>query len=167
MPVPSSLAGTDLTADAMTYAWPLIANKTSDQSVTSSTALVNDTALVVTLAASQTYLITMEVFWLPINNSTTPGLKFGWSIPSGSTYTYRLSYMNQAGSAALTSVATTGASATLPGPALAVYAPFSVVGTIVMSTTPGNFQYQFAQANTSATSTTIKAGSILIAERTA
>src|SRR5262245_32334636 len=60
------------------------ANKTSDQSVTSSTTLVNDSTLVVALAANSTYWVNLEIKYEGGTNGSSD-MKLQLNIPAGAT----------------------------------------------------------------------------------
>lgn len=167
MAVPVYTTGQVLAAsDCNLWFVPLVAIKASDQSVTSSTVLVNDTALLLPLAANASYEVWLEGFWFPVNGSATPGLTFAFTAPAGATFTYSQVTSDGAGKAVVVDLSLagdTGKLAAASGP----FSPLSIHGICVMSSTAGNLQYQFTQNLSSATSTTMKAGSFITARRIA
>ena len=131
--------------------------KSADQSVTSSTTLVNDTHLKFAVAANETYIFQLWLFVYAADG--TPDIKVTCTGPSGSTVLWSSSQVifNAAGSTTLTSVNTSGVSADLfvdaNNRAIQLY------GTIANGATAGDLQFQWAQNTSSANSTTVKAGS--------
>lgn len=158
---PPITAGTALTSVLLKAMLGQSAIKGSSQSVTSSTTLVNDAALVLALPANSTWKFTLDLLY---QANTTANLKFGWTVPSGctlaagvnfadTTLVARLGQMNQS-----TVQPVGGNGATTPLSAL-------VSGTIVVSSTAGNLQLQWAQNTSNATAASVLAGSDLTATR--
>jgi hypothetical protein len=146
---------------------PLSAIKTADQSVTSSTAFVNDTELFVPLVASGSYQ--MEVFlYFEGGTAGASDIQWKWIIPTGSTLRYTWTGWNNTGSVARSgdgqiagdtpSSASAGA-----GNAHGVI----MIGTVVQGVNAGNLQLQWAQKTISATSTIVHAQSCLVLRRIA
>jgi hypothetical protein len=131
--------------------------KSADQSVTSSTTLVNDTHLKFAVAANETYIFQLWLFTYAADG--TPDIKVTCTGPSGSTVLWSSSQVifNAAAATTLTSVNTSGVSADLfvdaNNRAIQLY------GTISNGATAGDLQFQWAQNTSSANSTTVKAGS--------
>jgi hypothetical protein len=131
--------------------------KSADQSVTSSTTLVNDTHLKFAVAANETYIFQLWLFVYAADG--TPDIKVTCTGPSGSTVLWSSSQVifNAAAATTLTSVNTSGVSADLfvdaNNRAIQLY------GTIANGATAGDLQFQWAQNTSSANSTTVKAGS--------
>jgi len=157
---PAIFAGEVITASLLQAFAPFFASKTIDQSVTSSTVLVNDTALSLPVAASATYFFVLN---LSFEGGTTGSsdLKWGWTFPSGLTMRY-----TQAGNAgnALTATmggftqATSGSNATNGAGNLQ---GLILLGTVTVSSTAGTLQFQWAQHTSSGTATIVHAGSVL------
>jgi hypothetical protein len=131
--------------------------KSADQSVTSSTTLVNDTHLKFAVAANETYIFQLWLFTYAADG--TPDIKVTCAGPAGSTVLWSSSQVifNAAAATTLTSVNTSGVSADLfvdaNNRAIQLY------GTIANGATAGDLQFQWAQNTSSANSTTVKAGS--------
>jgi hypothetical protein len=131
--------------------------KSADQSVTSSTTLVNDTHLKFAVAANETYIFQLWLFTYAADG--TPDIKVTCAGPAGSTVLWSSSQVifNAAAATTLTSVNTSGVSADLfidaNNRAIQLY------GTIANGGTAGDLQFQWAQNTSSANSTTTKAGS--------
>ena len=166
MPIPVWIPGQVLTAsDINNWLVPNAVYKPSDQSVTSSTTLVNDTALILPLLASATYFFQV---YLNYEGGTqgSSDIKWGWTVPAGTTMRYTAMYLSTAGAVTIagtrieTDVVAAGSNgaATLRG--------LQMVGQVTVSTTAGNLQMQWAQNTISATSTIVHTGSTLSMQRT-
>jgi len=165
--LPVFVDGNVLTA-AQVNSWlePVAAVKTSDESVTSSTALQNDNELVVAVAANATYHLTA---YLDYEGGTlgASDLKFGWTFPAGLTMSYvasRISNItgNPAGGGGVviqTGVPISGSSGA--GNSQSV----SMDGTVVVSSTAGSLQLQWAQNTSSGTATIVHAKSYISLQR--
>lgn len=82
--------------DNMNTAWPhLVVRKTSDQSVTSSTALVDDTALQLTVAANEVWRMQ---YVLRIEGSGIGDFKNSWTFPASGRITAGATADNPSGS---------------------------------------------------------------------
>jgi hypothetical protein len=131
--------------------------KSSDQTVTSSTTLVNDSQLKFAVAANETYIFQAWLYTYAADG--TPDIKVTFTGPSGSTVLWSSSQVifNAAAATTLTSVNTGGTSADLfvdaNNRAIQLY------GTISNGATAGDVQLQWAQNTSSANGTSVKAGS--------
>jgi len=131
--------------------------KSSDQTVTSSTTLVNDSQLKFAVAASETFIFQAWLYTFAADG--TPDIKVTFTGPAGSTVLWSSSQVifNAAAATTLTSVAAGGTSSDLfvdaNNRAIQLY------GTIVNGSTAGDLQFQFAQNTSSANGTSVKAGS--------
>ena len=168
--------GQVLTADstACTFvAWATLATiptiksvrKSADQSVTSNTTVANDTHLKFAVAASETYIFNI---WLYIYAAdATPDIKLTCTGPSGSTVLWspgQATYLPDA----TPTVGTVQASGVTASYFVdANLRPLVLQGTILNSATAGDLTLQWAQNTSSATATTIKAGSYIIATKVA
>jgi hypothetical protein len=133
--------------------------KTADQSVTSSTTLINDTHLKFAVAANETYIF--QVFIWAYSANTTPDLKLTITGPSGSTIAFSPStyYATADGTTALGTVNTGGGSFNTFVDANERNQLY--FGSILNGGTAGDLQFQWAQNTSSATATTVKAGSYI------
>ena len=169
MAVPVFTVGQVLTA-ALVNSWlaPVAAVKTSNESVTSSTALQNDNELVVPVAASATYHLSA---YLHYEGGTlgASDLKFGWTFPSGLTMTYAASRIseitgNPAGGGGVVIQSATALSGSAgAGNSRSV----AIEGTVTVSSTAGNLQLQWAQSTSNGTATIVHAGSYISLQRIA
>jgi hypothetical protein len=166
VPVPTFAANQVIASDDVNQ-WfvPLVAFKNADQNVTSSTVLVNDTALVLTPRINCLYW--MELYLNYEGAATGTGdLKGQFTVPAGaalnyselhnSTATITTVVLGQRASAATFAAGTNGGGSVQP-----LYA----CGTFLMGSTAGNLQFQWAQNTSTATSTTVHAGSVLLLRR--
>jgi hypothetical protein len=168
--VPLFTVGQVLTA-ALVNSWlaPIAAYKASDESVTSSTVLQNDNDLVVAVAASCTYMLDLYVNYEGGTQGSSD-LKLGWTVPAGTTVTWGHIGVNTVGTITQASVATTSDQTNTPsfgtngaGNALSAF----IRGTVLVSSTAGNLQLQWAQVTSSGTATKVKAGSYMLLQRIA
>lgn len=165
MPIPTWTPGQVLTAsDVNSWFVPLAAIKTSDQSVTSSTTMVNDTALVLTPAVSASYLFQCYIYF---QAGTTGDFKWQFGVPAGAFMRYMALYQgtgggfgNQNTNGAADVVAAQGNGAGVDN---AVF----MAGTLVMGSTAGNCQFKWAQNTSDGTASIVKAQSCLYLYRIA
>jgi hypothetical protein len=131
--------------------------KSTDQSLTSSTTLVNDSELLFEVAANETYIFQLWLYVFAADG--VPDIKLTCLGPSGSTVLWSSSQviLLPDGTVTATTVQASGVTQALLVDsnlrALQLY------GTILNGSTAGNLQFQFAQNTSSATSITVKAGS--------
>ena len=168
MPIPTFAAnGVIASDDANQWFVPLVAFKAADQSVTSSTTLVNDTALFIAPRINCTYWMEMYVDYEGGTNGSSD-LKGQFTVPGAAALNYSEIHNSASGAttvamgqraAAATFVAGTNGAGNL--------LTLECKGTLQMSSTVGNLQFQWAQNGTSGTSTIVHAGSVLMLRRIA
>jgi hypothetical protein len=131
--------------------------KSSDQTVTSSTTLVNDSQLKFAVAASETYIFQAWLYTYAADG--TPDIKVTFTGPAGSTVFWSSSQVifNAGGSTTLTVVAPGATTADLFVDSN--LRAIQLYGTILNGGTAGDLQFQFAQNTSSANGTSVKAGS--------
>jgi len=131
--------------------------KSSDQTVTSSTTLVNDSQLLFAVAASETYIFQAWLYTFAADG--TPDIKVTFTGPAGSTVLWSSSQVifNAAAATTLTVVAAGGTTGDLFVDSN--FRAIQLYGTILNGGTAGNLQFQFAQNTSSANGTSVKAGS--------
>ena len=145
----------------------LIVRKTSDQSVTSSTVLVNDSVLVLPVGVSEIWHFT---FFVVYTGASTGDIKIAFTFPSGGDIRMSLIGRNAAGTVVDQNFSTT----TSPTSSI----DFAAAGTTFANTLPltgvfvnggtgGNLQMQWAQQTSDATATIVKANSTLWAVKLA
>lgn len=131
--------------------------KASDETVNNSSALQDDNDFFFTVAASEKWGVELHLI---LDTNTTADWKGNWTKPAATTITHTYAY--GAGGAALVDW-TTGDSlivaATSSAQAVHLWAA------VIVSTTAGTVQFQWAQATANASNTILKAGSYMIATR--
>ena len=149
----TGLAWTTLTSGATVKS----VRKSSDQTVTSSTTLVNDSQLKFAVAANETYIFQAWLYTYAADG--TPDIKVTFTGPAGSTVLWSSSQVifNAGGSTTLTVVAAGATTADLFVDSN--LRAIQLYGTILNSSTAGDLQFQFAQNTSSANGTSVKAGS--------
>lgn len=146
---------------------PVLVVKTADESVTSSTTLQNDDQLKYPLLANLTYVFNLLAFY---EGSTTGDIKFAFTVPTGATLEW--ASLRAGGSLASASFGTTtedvlGSGTVAFGGAngAGTRLPFQARGIVVMGSTAGDLQFQWAQTTSDAVATTVFARSFLQVQR--
>lgn len=171
MALPTFTDGNVVTAAQLNAVLPIAAVKPSDQAVTSSTTLVNDSALLVAVAASATYEVNLFLTYTATGSSSTGGIKVAWTAPSGAVLNW-VPYLNgnSDGVQQLATVWTTGGTLATVNPGSGTGASMvaaHVYGVLIMGVNAGSLQLQWAQNTSNASATTVKAGSALIVRQIA
>lgn len=131
-----------------------IARKSADQTLDQqSTTLQNVTDLLFAVAANEVWAVELVA---KVNAHTSPDMKFGWAVPSGTTMIWGKVSASSA-SAEGDTIIVIGASADRIEP------PFR--GIIIVSSTAGNIQCQAAQNSSQAEDVKVLANSFIIAHR--
>lgn len=154
-PAGSKLRASTLSA-LITEVRPVAARKTANETVNNSATLQNDDHLVVAVAANATYDFTMVLHY---TSGTTPDLKIGWTVPSGTTMAWTAAYYDPSLSLGMTSNLTQTTVLALGGSTFnqSTY----IHGVIITSSTAGNVQLQWAQNSATGSDTIIYAGSYI------
>lgn len=144
-------------ADLATWV-PILAHKTTDQTLASSTTFQNDTVLAATVAANVKYEFRLYGL-IRASNSTNGGMKVQFSLPSGANIdnaTFRFGGNTSPG-------APTNANGGVGTITLTTSnVLFMEEGLLVMGSTAGTFQWQWAQNSSSTNNTIMSAGSYLL-----
>lgn len=166
MPIPTFTTGQVVAAsDVNSWFVPLAATKANDQSVTSSTVLVSDSDLVLSVAASATYVVSGYLNYAGAAQGTGD-LKLTFTVPAGATLSYTLVRMDTAGATGLTNPS--GATVTnVAGTSAVADRSVFISATLVLGGTAGSLQLQWAQNTSSTTATVVRARSWLWAQRIA
>lgn len=157
-------AGQKVLADENNWLQPIFARKAVDETIISSATLQNDDVLLAAVAANAIYEFRLRAI---INSGTTPDFKMGWTFPSGLTMTYDLFEGESLGAVAnviqgpyiqtdVPPVSTTGSDQ-----------PWIAEGLVIVSSTAGTLQWQWAQNTLTASNTIVRAGSYLRLRRVA
>lgn len=158
---PNFLAGMAPAATLLGDAVPWTDVKPSDQSVTSSTTLVNDNDLRWAVSANTTW------FWVCFisyegGTQGSSDLKFQWSLPSGATLKGAALAASTAGTLTLGHMSG-GSTRTAGSNGAGTNLPLVMCGTVTVSSTGGSVIFQWAQSTSSGTATKVHAGSGLLA----
>ena len=152
-------AGGRITAVMLRDVAPLAAYKAGDQSVSSSTTLVNDAYLFVSVLANAVYYFSC---FLDYQGGTqgSSDIKWAWSVPSGTTMRYTDTHVSTGGSSTVGALST---ESTVPtaGTNGSTLRGITMTGTVATSSTAGTLQLQWAQNTSSGTATTVHAQSSL------
>ena len=144
-------------ADVNTWFVPSVAAKTSDQSVTSSTTLVSDSALFLPVATSALYIFNCLI----LNTGLTGGqIKMQFTGPAGATMNSGIIGFASAGGNTF-GATFRGFASTVIFDTPTSETPILWQGSIQTSSTAGTVQFQWAQGTSNATATVVKAGSYL------
>lgn len=145
---------------------PLYVRKTSDEVRGSDTTLSNDDDLYLYVKANAVYMV--RVFLL-INGDSAADMRLQWSAPAGASFTWTLASSNNGMSSQFDLRDWGGYDLTTqPGPGTigtgsnVAYRPHGLLRT---GTVGGVFRLTWAQFASSATFTTVKAGSFIVAHR--
>lgn len=163
VPVPNTVRSTGCQAT-----FPRAAYKTANEVVNNSATLQDDNELVFPLEASAIYEFSLYASY---DASTAADVKFAFAVPSGATLSVGqmgpfTAATGNSGSVTYASGTTSGAPpANAGGAGVGTRIAYTARGTVKTSTTAGNLQLQWAQANADASDTTVYAGSVLRVER--
>lgn len=143
--------------------YPMRIAKGSDQTVTSSTTLVDDSALQTgTLPANSFWKVECQIYYIAGGGPATNGMKMAWSGPAGATFDW---CANSGGDNAGNSLTTIWKPRWAISDTLGVNGSggtqmtASPEGELAIGGTPGAFKYRWAQQTSSGVSTIVKAGS--------
>jgi hypothetical protein len=145
----------------------LIARKSSDQSVTSSTALVDCTSMVLAVAANEIWQARFCVLWV---GDPAGDLKIAFTFPAGGEIIF--STVAESGAGTLSSRRFDGTTSDLPALNFQAYGAttkeFIVIeGVFITAGTAGNVQMRFAQDVSNGTATKVLTNSTLWAVKLA
>ena len=165
--IPTWTSGEVLTAsDVNSWFVPLAAVKPGDTSIASSTSLTNDPDLVLAVASNATYRV--DAFLDYEGNTNGSGdFKAQFTVPSGATLAYTHFGLNGSGNVGSPTILAASASYTYATNGSGVKQGIVITGTLIVSSTSGNLQLQWAQGESNSTATILHAGSSLMARRIA
>jgi hypothetical protein len=135
---------------------PLYARKTANETVNNSATLQNDDELFLAVEASAVYELNLRGQY---NSNATADFKYGFTFPSGTTMQYTQTVIG-VGLTTLniyeqdqTSTPNLEGQAAVKG--------MLVTGLVIVSSTAGTLQFQWAQATANASNTVVSAGSVM------
>lgn len=160
MPLVNFAAGSRILASQLNMIQPIQVIKPTDQSVTSSSTLVNDTALLLPVVASATYEFRCYLNYEGGVNGSSD-IKWTWTLPASATlrYTYQTRNTSNAVDSGITN--TGGTTGTAGSNGAGTLRGVSMTGTLIGASAPGNLQLQWAQNTISGTATIVHAQSSL------
>jgi hypothetical protein len=150
--------------DQFNATWHLIAKKTADESVTTSTVFQDDDHLVLALAANEVWQFQ---YMLIVQGSSSGDLKMQWTFPASGSFSAQATVEPSAGGAFSTQLQETTTSPTgsvitnIGGAGATIPRIIVVHGFIINASTAGNLTLQWAQNTSNATATTLKTNSAL------
>ena len=150
-------------SDVNTWFVPIAVIKPTSQSVTSSTTLVNDTALLAAVAANASYELACQLFYIA---AVGGDIKWTWSLPAGASLIYH-NLHNEGGGVGLGNACLANSDADTPF-AAGGGSPTEcarMTGTLNTSSTTGNAQLRWAQQASNATATQVRGNSTLVLRR--
>ena len=147
------VAGQRVTADELNALAPLDVIKPGDQSYTT-TSLVNDSDLVVQVAANTSYLVQICLVYEG-GTAGSSDLKVGFAVPSGATLRLTNQGMNASGGVTGSFAVTESTTATGQTNGAASLRTLTLTGSLVVGGTPGAFQLKACQNTSNATATVI------------
>lgn len=139
----------------------LLIYKSVDETIISSAALQNDDELVFAVRANEVWHFKA---YLRFNSGTVPDIQFAFTVPAGAAVQYG-GYDTGPGAAGPKVLNASGGSYDVNGLATDNFA--LIEGVVVNGATPGNVQLQWAQFSSTASNTTVKKGSCILADRLA
>jgi hypothetical protein len=138
----------------------LHAFKTADETITSSTTLQNDDALIAVGLDAGTYLVEATILW---EAHETPDIKFTYDVTLGTIGDSRFMVISTRESALSPSFIITafqaGGVVAVPGNGLGSIMAMKITGFVILTGGSNNFRFQWAQNTSSASATRVKAGS--------
>lgn len=169
---PAILAGQRITASLLLNMLPLTAYKTANTDRSATTLFADDPDLLLPLAASAVYLVSMRIYFATPTGGGAPLFKTAWDVPAG--WTGNRTCMGP-GSAATDSGADNMAghygvhnpptAVTYGGRNSSTNLAIALETAILTTTTAGNVALQWAQATSSASPVRVGAGSSITATR--
>jgi hypothetical protein len=152
-------------ADVNNWALPDAAYRTSTQSVTSSTTLVNDNQLSLAVTANAVFDVTLALLYDgAVSTGVAAGIKAAFAVPAGATYVdFSLGLLNNSAGIGddFTAANATGQGSVGAGTTVGLLRS----GLLTTAGTAGTLQLQWAQNVSSGTATRVFAGSKLILQR--
>jgi hypothetical protein len=153
-------SGMRLTPARLNALGPLIARKTADQSIASSTTLANDSALLIpNLVANAVYELQLHVLYRAALAGATPAMKVDFTVPSGASIVGSSFHL---GNPSSTLGVCVGNGAVGGVQALTTNSVLREFGLLVMGASAGTLNFRWCQNISSASATTVASGSYLL-----
>lgn len=158
----SFFAGDEPTADEFNDLFPRFKLKQADESVSASTTIQSDDELFLTVAASTTYQVTLD---LVINSPAAADFKCQWSTPAGVSGWWTITAQNLAAAAETVYQGSLSWAGQAQVEGNAADKAVRLRG-VLATTVSGTLTFQWAQ-NTSSGTSTVKANSLLTLQKIA
>jgi hypothetical protein len=153
-------SGMRLTPARLNALFPVVVQKLSDESRASTTTLTADSTLLLpNLVAGSTWEFELMLLWRSAAAGATPGMKVDFTLPAGATMVNPTFHQGSTLVPTNANGVITGLVATTTNGALRLW------GLLVQGATVGALTFRWAQNASSASTTTVAAGSWLRAER--
>jgi hypothetical protein len=136
----------------------VLAVKTVDETVTSSTVLQNDDHLFFSIGSSETWFVRAGL-WM-VDPSAAADVKFAFVLPASGTILMSSIIVDSSSSLNLRHITTSGGTMSFDGIAAGYFGTFE--GMVATGGTAGTVQMQWAQNTSNGTGTTLKKGSFLM-----
>lgn len=150
------VAGSRITASVIKSIAPQAVIKGADQSVTSSVTLAPDDDLSLAVIAGASYLFE---FYLAYEAATGQDLQAAWDVPSGASLRYQAVRVKISGAETVEQTVSAASVWGAQGGGAGVVQAASGHGTLVVATTPGSLQLNWAQNTSGSTATIVHAQS--------
>lgn len=135
---------------AITQAYGVRAGKTSTQTVNNSATLVNDTEMFWAVEANAIYDLDILLLY---NSNATADFKWAWTYPTGLTMAYSVLAFNTASTLFIDATFTESATVNAGGDGTDL--PVWLKGSVIVGSTAGTLQLQWAQNTANASNTTL------------
>ena len=152
-------SGMRLTPARLNALIPLVARKTSDETVNNTATYQDDNELLLTLEPNAAYLGHLHMMFL---SGTTPDFKYQFTYPAGVTLPEWSFVIGPTGSQQ-TGEAVNGGVTGING--TGANSPIDAWGLVIVGSTGGTLRVQWAQNAANASNTTVRAGSFLRLQR--
>lgn len=133
---------------------PVSVRKTANETVNNSAVLQNDDELAIAVEANLTYDFDAEIIY---NSGTTPDIKFAWTFPAGLTMFYAVYAAGGGVFLGYNEIETSVPVLDGIGSAVGML----LKGTVIVSSTAGTLQLQWAQNTATASNTVVQPGSYI------
>ncbi|HVE27783.1 MAG TPA: hypothetical protein VNC22_20395 [Sporichthya sp.] len=142
---------------------PLIARKTTNETVNNSSTLQNDDEIFLAVEASCVYHFELRI---SSDSGTTPDLKLGFTYPTGTTIRWSGVDADTAGAVRITGGLTETSVPAVVGGTPSVFASY-YSGVVITGVNAGTLQLQWAQNSANLSNSIVQAGSYLLLQRVA
>ncbi len=150
--------GTNVNGTLACATTPVIIRKSADEIVSNSATLQDDDHLTFAIGANETWVFTVHLIG---DSGSTPDFAFAVNAPTGSSCTYSVNAENVPDASAHNTCGATSDRMSGNGDDR----PYKISGTVASGSTSGQVTFQWSQFGSNAYTSTIRAGSYLVAQR--